>query len=53
MTSDAMTPEQAAARLTIWLSETPDYAGDDPRANHYRKNREATNALATLSGDPS
>jgi hypothetical protein len=41
--------EEAREILQKWLDEMPDYQGDDPRANHYRRNREALKtALASL-----
>lgn len=42
--------ERAIAQLRQWESDTPIYAGDDPRANHYRQKRETIRlAIAALS----
>ena len=41
------------AALQKMLAQTPDYEGDDPRANYYRYRREAlTAAIAALSTRP-
>lgn len=44
---------EARAVLQHWLDETPRYDGDDPRANHYRRNvRALETAIAALATPP-